>query len=123
MSNKNHQSHDKVENAYDNQLNEPLLPVDPSTKILDTIKYGPINRLLFKNNKSGSNETCPKQGIIYSQNVQGLSGKDKRLESLVDPIIDLMVDKSILANCIQETWTVGNVNTVVRNHMIFRHNR
>ena len=81
MNNKNCQSYDKVERALENKLNEPLFifPVDPSTKILYTIKDGPINRLLFKNNKSGPNKTCPKQGIIYSKNVQGLPGKNKRL--------------------------------------------
>ena len=125
MNKKNRQSHDKVERELENKLNEPLFlfPVDPSTKRLDTIRAGPINRLLFKNNKSGPDETCLKQGIIYTQNVKGLSGKDKRLESLVDPIIDLMVDKKILAYCVQETWIVGNANTVVRNHMIFCHDR
>ena len=41
----------------------------------------------------------------------------------MEPIIDLLVDKNILAYCVQETWIVDNVNTVVRNHMIFRHNR
>ena len=53
-SNKNRQSHDEVERALDNKLNEPLFlfPVDPLTKRLDTIKAGPINQLLFKNNKS-----------------------------------------------------------------------
>ena len=79
--------------------------------------------MLFKNNKTGPDETCTKQGIIYTQNVQGLSGKDKRLESLVDPIIDLMVDKNILAYCVQKRWIVGNSNTIVWKHMIFRHNR
>ena len=103
MNNKNCLSHDEVERALNNKLNEPLLPVDPSTKILDTIKDGTINRFLFKDRKSGPDETCPKQGIIYLQNVQGLSGKDKKLDSLVDPIIGLMVDKSIQAYCVQET--------------------
>ena len=53
MNNKNRQSHDEVERELDNKLNEPLFlfPVDPSTKRLDTIKSGPINWLLFKNNK------------------------------------------------------------------------
>ena len=55
--------------------------------------------------------------------MQGLSGKDKRLESLVEPIVDLMVAKGILAYCVQETWIVGNVNTVVRDHMVSHHNR
>ena len=101
ISNKSRQSHDKVESPNNNQLNELFLLLDPSTNRLDTIKDGLINWLLFKNNKLGPDETCPKQGIIYSQNVQGLSGEDKRLESFVDLIIDLMVDKSILAYCVQ----------------------
>ena len=85
MNNKNCQYYDEVERALENKLNEQLFlfPVDPSTKILDTIKAGPINRFLFKNNKSGPNETCPKQGIIYTQNLKVLSGKDKKLDSLV----------------------------------------
>ena len=41
----------------------------------------------------------------------------------MDPIIDLMVNKNILAYCVQETWIVGNVNIIVRKHMIFHHNR
>ena len=124
MNTKNCQYYDEVDRALENKLNEPLFlfPVYSSTKILDTIRTRPTNRLLFKNNKPEPDETFPKQGIIYTQNVQGLSGRDKRLESLVDPIIDLMVDKNILAYCVQETWIVGNLNTVVRNHMIFRHN-
>ena len=96
MNTKNCQAYDKVERALEYKLNEPLFifPVDSSTKRLDTIKSGPINGLLFKNNKSGPDETWPKQGIIYLQNIQVLSGKDKRLDSLVDPIIDLMVNKT-----------------------------
>ena len=95
MNNKNRQYYEEVERSLENKLNEPLFlfPVDPSTKILDTIKSGTINRLLFKNNKSVPDETCPKQGIIYTQNVQGISGIDKRLEYLVDTIIELMIDK------------------------------
>ena len=108
MNTKNCQAYDEVERALEYKLNEPLFlsPVYSSRKRLDTIRTGPINWLLFKNNKTGPDETCPKKGIIYTQNVQGLSGKDKRLESMVDPIIDLMVDKNILAYCVQETWIV-----------------
>ena len=125
MNTKNCQAYDKVERSLEYKLNELILlfPVDSSRKRLDTIRTGLINRLLFKNNKTGPNETCPKQGIIYTQNVQGLSGKDKRLESLVNPIIDLMVNKNILAYCVQEIWIVGNANTIFRKHMIFCYNR
>ena len=79
MNTKNCQSYDEVEIALENKLNEQLFlfPLDLSEKILDTIRTGPINRLLFKNNKPGPDETFPKQGIIYTQNVQGLSGKYK----------------------------------------------
>ena len=101
MSKNNRQSHDEILSAYENQPNEPLLPVDPSKMRLDTIKDGPINRFLFQNKKPGPNETCPKQGIIYSQNVQCLSGKDRKLDSLVDTIVDLMFAKGILAYCAQ----------------------
>ena len=68
MNNKNCQYYDEVERALENKLNEPLFlfPVDSSTKRLDTIKTRPISRLLFKNNKSGPDETCPKKGIIYA---------------------------------------------------------
>ena len=41
----------------------------------------------------------------------------------MDTIVDLMVDKYILTYCVQETWIIRNVNTVVRNHIIFSHNR
>ena len=91
--------------------------------LFDAIKNGPINLLLFQNNKPGPDATCPKKGIIYLQNAQGLSEKYKRFESLVDLIVDLMFAKGILAYCVQETWIVGNVKKVVRNHKVFRHNR
>ena len=41
--------------------------------------------------------------MFYTQNVQGLYGKDKKLDSLIDPIVDLMITKGIMAYCIQET--------------------
>ena len=41
----------------------------------------------------------------------------------MDQIVDFMVAKGILAYRVQETWIVGNVNTVLRDHMVFRHNR
>ena len=41
----------------------------------------------------------------------------------MEPIIDLMVAKGILAYCVQEMWIVCNFNTVVMDHMVFCHNR
>ena len=46
--------------------------------------------------KKNPNETCPEVGIVYTQNVQGLTGKDKGLESLVDPILYLMIEDNIM---------------------------
>ena len=57
------------------------------------------------------------------QNVQGITGKDKILESLVDPIVDLMIKHNIMVYFIQETCTLGSVITLVRGHMVLRHNR
>ena len=50
--------------------------------------------------------------------MQGLSGKDKGLESLVHPIVDLMIKYNIMVYCIQETWTLGSGSTLVRGHMV-----
>ena len=59
------------------------------------------HRSLISSRDKSHNETCPKAGIIYTQNVQGLSGKDKKLDYLIDPIVDLMITKGIMAYCIQ----------------------
>ena len=55
--------------------------------------------------------------------LQVLSRKDKRLDYLVDPVVELLVAIGILAYCVQETWIVGNIYTVARDHMVFRHNK
>ena len=57
------------------------------------------------------------------QNIQGLSGKDKNIDPLIDPIVYLMITKGIMSYCIQETWIVGNGSKLVRDHMVFRHNQ
>ena len=41
----------------------------------------------------------------------------------MDPIVDLMIKHNIMVYCIQETWTLGSVSTLVRGHMVLRHNR
>ena len=84
---------------------------------------GETRRSLLSRRDTSPNETCPKAGIICTQNVQGLSGKDKKLDSLIDPIVDLMITKGIMAYCIQCTCIVGNGSKLVRDHMMFRHNR
>ena len=84
---------------------------------------GQTRRSLLSIRNKSPNETCPKAGIIDTQNVQGLSGQDKKLDYLIDPIADLMITKSIIAYCIQETCIVGTGNKLVCDHMVFRHNR
>ena len=53
----------------------------------------------------------------------GITGKDKRLDSLVDPLVDLMITNNIMVYCIQERWIVGSSSKIVRGHMVFRHNQ
>ena len=84
---------------------------------------GPTTHLLCKNSKSGPDETCPSRGVIYAQNVHGLSRKDKQLEFLLDPPVDIMISKGIMNYCLQETWVLGNEVIMVRGHMIFLQNR
>ena len=106
--------------------NEPGKPLLSTTHVTDntgTMSSGQTRQSLFPSSDKIPNETCPKAGIIYTQNVQGLSGKDKRLDSIVDSIVELMITKGIMAYCIQETWVVGTVSKFVRGHMVLRHNR
>ena len=67
-------------------------------------------------------ETCPSRGVIFTQNIQGLSRKDKGLESLMDPLVEIMIFNRIMTYCVQETWILGNSSTMVRDHMVFMHN-
>ena len=99
------------------QPDMPILPSNDSTKT-STTRIGLSCRSLFPNSEKSPNETCPTHGPIYTQNVQGLTGKDKRLESLVDPLVDLMITNNIVVYCIQETWTIGSGSKLVRGHMV-----
>ena len=63
---------------------------------------------LFQTKVRGPNETCQYRGIICTQNVQDLSGKDRILEYLINPIVELMISEEITLYCIQETWLKGN---------------
>ena len=84
---------------------------------------GPTPHLSCKNEKVGPDETCQSRGVIYNQNINGLPGKDRNLDSLLDPLIDTMITKGVMVYCVQETWVVGNSVVMVRGHMIFLHNR
>ena len=71
------------------------------------------------NNERITNETCPEMGIFYTHNVKGRTGKDKGLESLVDPIVDLMIKHNIMVYCIQETWTWDQVVTYCEDTWLY----
>ena len=94
------------------QPDTPILPSNDSTKTITT-RIGISCRSLFPNSEKSPNEICPKNGTIYTQNVQGLTGKDKRLESLVDPLVYLMINNNIMVYCIQETWTIGSGSKLI----------
>ena len=99
------------------QSDTSILPSNKETKTSAT-RPGLPRPLLSTDSKRNPNETCPEIGIIYTQNVQGLTGKEKGLESLVDPIVDLMIKENIVVYCIQETWTLGSCSTLVQGHMV-----
>ena len=61
-----------------------------------TTRTGPPRQSLSTDGERSPNETCPAIGIVYTQNVQGLTGEYKGLESLVDPIVDLMIRHNIM---------------------------
>ena len=84
---------------------------------------GPTFWSLFPYSEKGPNETCPKNGSIYTQNMHVLTGKYKRLDSLVDPIVDLVIPRNIMVYWIQEKWVVVTGNKLVRGHMVFWHNQ
>ena len=55
--------------------------------------------------------------------MQGLTRKDKRLESLVDPIVDIMITCNIMLYCIHEAWVVGTGSKIFGGHMVFQQNQ
>ena len=56
---------------------------------------------------------------LHTKNVQVLTGKDKKLDSLVDTIVDLMIARNIMVYCIEVTWVVGTGSEIFRGHMVF----
>ena len=80
-----------------NEPDKPLLSTAHDTEKTGTMSSGQNCRSLFPSSDKSPNETCPKAGIIYTQNMQVISGKDKRLDSLVDTIVYLMITKGVMA--------------------------
>ena len=84
---------------------------------------GPNRWSLFPKSEKVHNETYPKTNILYTQNVQGLTGEYNMLEPLVDPIVDLVIARNIMVYWIQDTWVVRTGSNLVRGHMLFLHNQ
>ena len=57
--------------------------------------------------------------VFYTQHLQGLTGKDKILDSLVGPIVNLVIARNIMVYCIEVTWVVGTGSEIFRGHMVF----
>ena len=110
----------KLRNADDQETGETL----SSTSIEETCvnRVGTTNHSLSQHNEKGPDETCPSRGVIFTQNILGFSGKDKGLESLMDPLVEIMISNGIMIYCVQETWILGNSSTMVRDHMVVMHN-
>ena len=89
-----------VELESGNQPNKPLLPMNIFRDTRVSI-YGPTSHFLRKNRKKGPDETWPCRGVIYTHNVNGMSVKDKKLESLLDPLIDTTILKGIMTYCVK----------------------
>ena len=113
-----HASRIQRERESGHQPDTPILPSNDSMKT-STTTIGLFCCLLFPNSEKSPNETFPANGTIYTQNLQGIIGKDKRLESLVDPLVDLMINNNIMVYCIQEIGTIGSGSKIVRGHMVF----
>ena len=89
------------------QPDMPIFPSNNTTKT-STIRIGPTHRSLLPNSENSTNEIWTTHRIIYTQNAQGITGKDNILDSLVDPLVDLMLTNNIMVYCIQETWIEGS---------------
>ena len=72
------------------------------------VRYGPTNHSLFHRNEKGTNETFPRTCIIFTKNIQGLSGKDRKLQYLLDLLIEIMIYNEVMIYCVQETWVLEN---------------
>ena len=84
-----------------NQPDTPILLLNDTTKT-STMIIGPSCRSLFPNSEKSPNETCPTHGTIYTQNVQVLTGKDKRLDFLVEHLVDPMITNNIMVTAFRK---------------------
>ena len=84
-----------------------------SVEEISVVRDGPTNHSLRHLNKKYPDETCPRTGVIFTQNIQGLSRKDMKLESLLEPLIEIMIYNGVMIYCVQETWVLGNSVTML----------
>ena len=63
-------------------------------------------------------DSCPHTCAVFSQNANGLGGRrDDKLEKL----ISLMIENSISAYCLQETWQLCNFMLTIQGYSVFYH--
>ena len=60
------------------------------------VRDRPTNYSQHHRNEKYPNETFPREGVIFTHNTQGLSGKGRNLESLLDPLIEIMISNGLL---------------------------
>ena len=97
------------------QSDTSILPSNESMKTNMT-RTGLPRHLLSTDSERSPNETCPEIGIVCTQNLQGLTGKDKGLESLVGPIVDLITSMTS-EEAVEKFKRVNNAQQFIHNSM------
>ena len=115
----------QLQNAEKREIeNHTIKPTFLSSSSEETIlvRDGPTNHSFRHCNKKGPDKTCPRTGVIFTQNIQGLSGKDRKLKSLLDQLIEIMISNRVMIYCVQETWVLGNLVMMLWYHMVIIYN-
>ena len=104
-----------VEVQVDKEVYLSLLQTSPThdNQIVHMTRLGPESFLLTPVNKTGPKETYPWKGVIFSQNIQGLSGL----------IINMSISWYIMINFIQDTWIIGNYMSLILRNLFLHHNQ
>ena len=89
----------QLQNAEKREIeNHMIKPTFLSSSVEDTsvVRYGTTNHSLRHRSKKVTDETCPRTSVIFTQNIQGLPWKDRKLESLLDPLIEIMISNGFM---------------------------
>ena len=100
----------QLRNAEKREIeNHTIKPTFLSSSVeeISVVRDGPTNHSFRHCNKKVPNETCPRTGVIFTHNIQGLSGKGRKLDSLLDLLIDMIIYIGFMIYCVQETWFLG----------------